>query len=186
MDIPAVITQLRTYCPALGGRVAGAANFETGVETVVSFTDASGNLQYPNAIVIPLGSEARDNELPHGPALEQIVTETFAVVVEFDASQDRRGQAGADQIDAMRYSLYAALLNWHADEARSEEGLNYAGDEPLPFDRARLFWQFRFSLNVTVTDADGFLPRGDPLTQVQSTVPGETPQTPPIVFNANV
>ena len=39
MDISLVIEQLRRYCPELGGRVGGAADFETGVESVIAITD---------------------------------------------------------------------------------------------------------------------------------------------------
>jgi hypothetical protein len=39
MDILRVIEQLRRYCPELGGRVGGAADFETGVESVIAITN---------------------------------------------------------------------------------------------------------------------------------------------------
>jgi hypothetical protein len=165
MDITPVINQLRAYCPQLGGRVGGAADFDKGIEATIQITDANGQFVYPVAVVIPLEDEADRNELLVGNT--QQVTESIGVIVEFDASADRRGQAGVSQVEAMRTALFGALLTWNPDPSRAARGLAYAGGELLAFDRARLFWQFRFSLETTITDADGFLPSGDPLTDVQ-------------------
>ena len=126
MDISLVIEQLRRYCPELGGRVGGAADFETGVETVIAITDpATGKFVYPAAVVIPLEDEAGSNDLLDGNL--QIVTETIGVIVEFDASADRRGQAGVSQVEAMKYALFRALLNWEIDPERGARGLLLRG-----------------------------------------------------------
>ena len=162
MDISRVIEQLRRYCPELGGRVGGAADFETGVESVIAITDpATGKFVYPAAVVIPLEDEAGSTDLLDGNL--QTVTETIGVIVEFDASADRRGQAAVSQVKAMKYALFRALLGWVIDPERGARGLTYAGGELLTFDRARLFWMYRMSFDAMVSDADGFVPRGDPL-----------------------
>ena len=58
MNISLVIEQLRALCPVLGGRVGGAADFENGVETVITINDpVTGKLAYPSAVVIPLEDE---------------------------------------------------------------------------------------------------------------------------------
>ena len=89
MDISLVIEQLRQFCPVLQGRVGGAADFETGVETVIAITDpATGKFAYPTAVVIPLEDEPGANDLLDGTI--QTVIETVGVIVEFDASADRR------------------------------------------------------------------------------------------------
>src|SRR4051794_16053059 len=76
VDLTAVINQLRTCCLPLGGRVGGAADFDTGIETVVQITDSvTGGLVYPVAVVIPLADDAADNSLTGGGELSQIVTE---------------------------------------------------------------------------------------------------------------
>jgi len=169
MDLTAVIQQVRTYCTALAGRVGGAADFETGTESVIAFTDpTTGKLAYPSAVVIPLEDDAQDNELMDG--LQQTVTETIGVVVEFDATADRRGQGAVSQVEAMKYALHSALLNWHIDPTRSARGLYYAGGELLTFDRARLFWMFRYSFDASITDADGFQISGDPLTNLTGSI----------------
>ncbi len=186
MDLTAVINQLRTCCLPLGGRVGGAADFDTGIETVVQITDpVTGGLVYPVAVVIPLADDAADNSLTGGGELSQIVTETVGVIVEFDASVDRRGQGAVSQVEAMKYSLFAALLNWQINPARADRGrgLYYAGGELVTFDRARLFWTFRFSFDALVTDADGFIISGDPLTDVKTTVTFDAPNVIPIIID---
>jgi hypothetical protein len=178
MDVNKVITQLRTFCPMLGNRVGGAANFDTA-EGVVGFTDpATGKPVYPAAVVVPLEDDAaRDDDLS---SLTQLtVTEKIAVIVEFDASSDRRGQGAVDQVEAMKYALYRALLNWYIDQDIASQGLYYVGGQLLSFDRARVFWQFVFALDVTITDADGFQTSGDPLTNIST-----DPAAPPIIDGA--
>jgi hypothetical protein len=187
MDLTAVITQLRTYCAVLGGRVGGAADFDTGVETVVQITDpTTGKFVYPVAVVIPLEDAASDNTLLDGN--QQTVTETIGVIAEFDATADRRGQTAVSQVEAMKYSLFGALLNWLIDPTRSARGLYYAGGELVTFDRARLFWMFRFSFDAQISDADGFQISGDPLVDVKSTVNPDAPVDVaiPIIFDSNV
>jgi len=192
MDISLVIAQLRAYCPALGGRVGGAADFDKGTEDVIAFRDpVTGKLAYPAAVVVPMEDDVSDNVAETG--LAQTVTETISVIVEFDATADRRGQGGVSQVQAMKYALFGALLNWHIDPGRSAFGLYYAGGSLLDFDRERLFWEFRFSFDALISDADGFLPSGDPLTSIEGTIPAGgsvppavTPAPAPIVFNVQL
>jgi hypothetical protein len=161
-------------CPALQGRVGGAADFETGVETVIQITDPkTGKLAYPTAVVIPLEDEPGSNDLLDGNI--QTVIETIGVIVEFDASADRRGQTAVSQVEAMKYQIFRALLNWNIDPERGARGLYYAGGELLTFDRARLFWMYRMSFDATISDADGFVPGGDPLVNITETIQPDTP-----------
>jgi hypothetical protein len=174
MNISRVIEHLRRYCPELGNRVGGAADFENGVETVITINDpATGKLAYPSAVVIPLEDEAGSNDLLDGNLQE--VTETIGVIVMFDASADRRGQAAVSQVEAMKYAMFQALLSWQIDPERGARGLYYAGGELLTFDRARLFWMYRMSFDATISDADGFVPRGDPLTNITETIQPDAP-----------
>ena len=173
MDISLVIEQLRQFCPVLQGRVGGAADFETGVETVIQITDPrTGKFAYPTAVVIPLEDEPGSNDLMDGNV--QNVIETIGVIVEFDASADRRGQTAVSQVEAMKYQIFRALLNWNIDPDRGARGLYYAGGELLTFDRARLFWMYRMSFDATISDADGFVPGGDPLVNITETIQPET------------
>jgi len=174
MDISRVIEQLRRWCPELGGRVGGAADFENGVETVITINDPrTGKLAYPSAAVIPLEDEPGSNDLLDGNLQE--VTETIGVIVMFDASADRRGQAAVSQVEAMKYAMFRALLSWRIDPGRGARGLYYAGGELLTFDRARLFWMYRLSFDATISDADGFPPLGDQLTNITETIQPDDP-----------
>lgn len=189
MDLNLVITQVRNYCIPLGGRVGGAADFETGTETIIAFTDpVTKQLVYPAAVVIPLEDDAGDDLIMDGD--QQIVTETIGVIVEFDATADRRGQGGVSQVEAMKYALFSAILNWNPTPFRGARGLYYVGGELLQFDRARLFWQFRFSFDATITDADGFPISGDPLIQIRGTLqptdPLLTAAAIPVIIDSNV
>lgn len=157
MNINQIISQLRSYCPALEGRVAGSADFDTGVDTTV-------NMALPAAYVIPLDDETSENLDMSG--LQQLVHERIAVIVEFDASTDRRGQAAVSQVEAMKYDLFAALLNWQIAPARAVKGIEYAGSRLLAFDRARLFYQWDFALETTISDEDGYQVTAIPITEI--------------------
>jgi hypothetical protein len=185
VNLDTVITQLKTYVPLLGGRVGGAADFDIGVESVIAITDpVTGKLAYPAAVVMPLEDDSPATADLTG--LFQTVTETIGVVVEFDATADRRGQGGVSQVEAMKYAIFAALLNWHIDPGRGSRGLYYAGGSLLTFDRARLFWEYRFSFDATITDADGFIPAGDPLVDILSAGSLGPVGVQPIVFDTKV
>lgn len=182
MDISLVIDQLRRFCPALGGRVGGAADFENGTETVVTIMDPrTGKLAYPSAVVIPLEDEPGGNDLLDGTL--QTVVETVGIIAMLDATADRRGQTAASGVEALKYQIFRALHGWNIDPARGARGLYYAGGELLTFDRARLFWMYRMSFEATITDADGFQPGGDPLMGIVETIHADDPLNlgPPIV-----
>lgn len=157
MDIDAVITHLRANVPVLAGRVAGAADFARSLESQVSLT-------LPAAYVIPLDEDAEPN--PPGSGLRQNVTERIGVVVEFANDADRRGQVAATSRDAMRTALWAALLNWRIDPVRAAQGLFYAGGQLRDFDRARLFYQWDFALEITITQDDGWQEPTAPLAEI--------------------
>ena len=158
----------------LGGRIGGAADFENGVETVIVITDpTTGKFVYPAAVVIPLEDEPGANDMMDGN--QQEVIETIGVIVQFDATADRRGQTAVSQVEAMKYALFGALLNWQIDPERGARGLYYAGGELLTFDRAQLFWLFRMSFDAAISDGDGFHPTGDPLTNVTETIQLDNP-----------
>jgi hypothetical protein len=184
MNLATVIGQIKAYVPALSGRVSGAANFSAGLESTV-------NLDLPAAFVLRLTDDADANDLQ--PGLNQMVTERVGVVVEFDntvgADADRRtGFAGVNQVDDMRGALWGALLTWLPPElqGRALQGFSYGGGQILDFDRARLFWQYEFTVLTTVTDADGFQLRGDPLTDVQANLLVGGTNTPDITIDIPV
>lgn len=169
MNLVAIIQQLRLHCPALSGNVAGAAEFHAAVED-------EAYLPLPAAYVIPLDDDDGPNENQTG--LFQRGTERFGVIVVFDNAtdlvNDRRGQAATSNYGPMKLALRAALLNWipppiPGDVVRSARGLYAAGGELVSADRARLFYQWVFALDVQFTGADGFQATFDSLEQVDAT-----------------
>ena len=186
MNIENVVAQVKTYVPAFGGRVSGAADFASGLETVV-------NMALPAAFVLALEDDATENDT--WPGLQQAVTERIGVVIQFDNTTGsdadaRTGFAGIDQVYPMRAAVFSALLSWLPPDqvGRAARGLAYGGGRMLTFDRARLFWQFEFTLETTITDADGFADVGDPLTGALVTLQpsGDPGPAIPIVVNIPV
>lgn len=168
MNLENVAAQAKQYVPALGGRVSGAADFASGLESTV-------NLELPAGFVLALEDDAGENE--NWPGLQQTVTERIGVVVEFSNTTGsdadaRTGFAGVNQVEVMKFALYSALLSWIPPDqvGRAARGLSYGGGRLLTFDRSRLFWQFEFTLDTTITDADGFPISGDPLIEVTGTL----------------
>lgn len=155
MDLNAAILQLRKHVPMFGGdpvtgangRVAGAADFAQAIED-------QAWMELPAAYVIPLDEDSDEN--PPGPGLDQHISERIGVIVELDNRADRRGQASAAMFAAIRAAVFAALLNWRIDPVAAAQGLNYGGGRLLQFDRARLFYQWEFTLRRLLTDADGW------------------------------
>jgi hypothetical protein len=182
MDLSLVVLQLKTYVPTLGSRISGAADFASGLESTV-------NLELPAGFVLALEDDAGEND--SWPGLFQSVTERIGVVVEFSNATGsdadaRTGFAGVDQVYAMRGNIFSALLSWIPPDqvGRAARGLSYGGGRLLTFDRARLFWQFEFTLDTTITDADGFPISGDPLIEVTGTIqPAGDPSPAPIIFD---
>jgi hypothetical protein len=150
MIIGPTIDQLRANCPVFAGRVAGAADFRRGLQNY------NANMALPAAYVVPLTQEAERNANMTG--YWQIVEKLVGVVVELDATADRRGQNPAMTYDAIETALFASLLNWAPEACRTpnEQGYQFAGGRFLDLDRARLFYQWEFLLPWQLTDDDGW------------------------------
>ena len=161
MDLDAVIQHLRDNVPLFGGRVAGAADLANGLVN-------QGQMELPAAYVVPLDEDAGDNLNMN--TLRQLVTERIGVVVEFDNRADRRGQTVSSLYDLTRTALWGALLNWRIDPVRATRGLEYAGAGLRDWDRARLFYEWRFELTLTVTDRDGWQIVAEPLLEIDVSV----------------
>ena len=148
MILEATIEQLRTYCPLLGGRVAGAAQFQLGLQNY------NTNMPLPAGYVLPLGQSSEGLDVMSG-GYYQFVHKAVGVVVEFDAKPDRRGQAPAMQFDEMEAAIFGSLLNWVPGLCitRNRQGYWFEGARFLDLDRARCFYQWEFALN-TILDSD--------------------------------
>ncbi len=160
MDINSVIQQVKQFAPIFKGKVAGAAEMQMAL-------NQSPTTDYPWAYCFPLGSTAAPNTSFNG--LDQLVTETFAVVVILDNSKisnDRRGQAAASYYPTVRAQLWQALLNFVLDPYASSHGCQFEGDELVSMDPKRAVYEFKFSQTILITDEQGFQPVGTPLDEI--------------------
>lgn len=159
MIIAGFIAQLRANAPVFGGRVAGAAEFVRGLR------DYTTSLPLPAAYVLPLDQDVeRGNDSWGG--LQQLVHIGVGVAVELDAQTDRRGQAPAMDLDGVREQVWGSVLNYRLDDCHMARGAYYRGARGLDLDRARLWYQFEFTVDWQITDADGY--PGDPGVPVAS------------------
>lgn len=151
------IDHLRQYCPPFAGRVAGAADFRLGLQHY------NANMPLPAAYVVPLDQEADPMQQMTG--YWQIVRKTIGVVVELDATPDRRGQSPAMTYDQIETALFSAMLLWAPAECRvpNMQGYQFAGGRFLDLDRARLFYQWEFALPWQLTDLDGWQGADEPI-----------------------
>ncbi|HSR78757.1 MAG TPA: hypothetical protein VLN57_19435 [Xanthobacteraceae bacterium] len=152
---------MRAYCPPLARRVAGAADFRLGLQNY------NANLALPAGFVIPLDQDSDGPQNMVG--IWQVVRKTIGIIVEFDATPDRRGQVPAMSYDAMEAALFHALLNWLPIECRSPNGQGYSfvGGRFLDLDRARLFYQWEFGLAYQLDDTDGWQPESEWLRRIE-------------------
>ncbi|MBY4640013.1 hypothetical protein K6L44_08440 [Gluconacetobacter entanii] len=176
MNIDTIISQIRTYAPVFGGRVAGAAEY--------ALVQDQAWMECPCGYVVPLDDEPGPNLKLTG--LQQVVTETFMVMCLLDNSTDRRGQAAATTaVSDVKTSLFSAVLNWRPPDINAAQGFRYArgglvGDP----NRARLWWQFDFSIDVTITDAEGFQIPTTPLDEIKASITDQTSGDPFATFVA--
>jgi hypothetical protein len=176
--LAAFISQLRANAPMFGGRVAGAAEFQSGLNDYQSW------LRAPAAYVLPLNQEAEPN-ITYG-GLQQVVHYGVGVAVLLDAQTDRRGQAPAMDLDNARDQVFGAVLNYKIDDCHVARGASFVGGHNLNLDKARLFYQYEFNVDWQITDADGFHIEGVPIERLEVDywpVPVETGDMPAIVSN---
>lgn len=150
MKLAPVIAAIKSRCPSFANRVAGAAEFAS--------LPQSANLAVPACYVIPLHDDPTPNKSQTG--LIQEVKETIAVVVVVTNQSDERGQTAHEAIQDIKTELWHALLGWSNNEALYTP-FEYAGGNLLRMDRARLFWQFEFSAEITIDATDGYISSRD-------------------------
>jgi hypothetical protein len=171
MDLVGLITQLKANVPVFAGRVAGAAEFSTMM---------AGELRpegFPSAYVIPLSMEATDNDTPN--ALYQVVTERVGIAVEFDNTGDRRGQGVTQLYWPTFLAINAAILNWRGtDPEHTLRGFESAGGSLLSNDRARIFYQYDYTIEWVLTEIDGWPVPYSPLNEIDANDPNAYPNAP--------
>lgn len=165
------IASLRTNAPIFAGRVAGAAEFYRGLR------EYNTSMPLPSAYVLPLGQEAEPNKMYGG--LVQILHKNIGIAVELDAQRDRRGQDPTMGFEAIEAQIFASCLNLYVGDCRMTQGTQFNGARYLDLDRARLWYQWEFSLEWQITDEDGVQPQSIPLESIEVDIFG--PHGPPAV-----
>lgn len=147
MNLNVIIAQLKQRAPLFaGGTVAGTAKFQILPE--------AANLKMPAAYVLPLDEQPQDQASQNG--YQQTVREGFAVVVALDNKADERGQAAAQNLDTVRLTLFKALLGFQP--AADYDVVVFEGGQLLHLDRARMYYQFEFSVDYAISTEDTWIP----------------------------
>jgi hypothetical protein len=97
------------------------------------------------------------------------------------SDNDRRGYNNATMFDVVKFSIFRAILNWNPfsltenpDEPDKSDpvighavrGYAYEGCHLIEYDLARLVYRFDFSIEITITDSDGWQASGVPLESI--------------------
>jgi hypothetical protein len=144
MKTTPIILRLIEAAPILGGRVAGAADFNEEVEAV--------RLGLPCAFVMRSSGEASD-ATTLGEVI-QMLTEEFAIVLAIDNSVSTTGQPAEDNLAPVYEEVMEALLGW-IDNNGTHNSLTFVRDDHVGFDRSRLWHQMLFRTQSTISSLDG-------------------------------
>lgn len=161
MNLSAIISQLKANATIFGGRVAGAGELAIADEQ-------RAWLATPCAYVCPVEEAAGDNEVANG--LYQRVTEKFCVLICLDNASDRRSQTSVSNLPQVRAAIFGAILNWRLEPEVSPRGIEYVGGSRNDSDRARFWFEYQFSHETLITDADGWQEPRSPLIEIDVAV----------------
>jgi hypothetical protein len=180
MSLSNIVWQLQQL-QVFQGNVAAASPLMTQLP---NYTSA----QLPAALVLPLEDEVTDNEDLAGGGLYQTITQRIGIVVILsnvqgmqDGTVDRTAADLAGQLDGIKRTLFSAILNWrptstveNPDEpdksdweiGHAARGYRYDGCAPYSYEESRLSYMYRFAIEITITDSDGWQAQGVPLYQI--------------------
>ncbi|MEI6745538.1 MAG: hypothetical protein WCL34_06210 [Methylococcaceae bacterium] len=128
MNIQEVIDRLKSECPLLKSRVAGAADYDLALEQNTFLT--------PCAYVVELSNKADSNQVMNGVA--QTITVQIGVMVIISNQRDGTGKAAHDDLQPTRLEIMTALCGWKPSAA--DIPIEYlAGRSEGSFDLNR-FW----------------------------------------------
>lgn len=139
-----LIAQVRSFCPSLAGRVAGAAAFKEAITLA-----ESANMMVPAGYVVPLDDEA---EAISQNGSRHRLTDHFGVVVAISNRPDERGQQAATDAYGLRRELWRALIGFRP--GADYDGIHYTGKTLLKMDRSRVWVQFEFSVYHEIGQGD--------------------------------
>lgn len=135
MKTKTIIDRLKAQCTSLGGRVAGAAALAQAMEYAADWT-------VPAAFVVPLSEETAPNALVGDTQAQNVVIE-FGVAALVSNASDEPGFTAAEAVVDLFAEVRAALCGWPDDGSMAP--INYVSGQLGDFDRARLWWEWRFS-----------------------------------------
>lgn len=129
MKIESISDRILARCPGFA-LVGGAAQFDTA---------RHGLARLPAAFVLPARDRASPNSFLSQGVVQQQIGSEFAVLIAARNLEDATGAATADELNALRAEIRAALLNWTPEGA--EIGCEYVAGEILGFEDAVILWQ---------------------------------------------
>jgi hypothetical protein len=71
------------------------------------------------------------------------------------------------QMEIVETQIFASCLNLVLGDCRMTQGAYFAGARYLDLDRARLFYQWEFTLDWQITELDGVQPLSIPLESIE-------------------
>jgi hypothetical protein len=133
----------------------GNTRFKENVAGAIELAYVSKNtLLKECAFVIPL-SEICDTNLYHN-GINQKFTEKFGVVVAIRNDldlKDRTGLTAYDVLHDVRTEIFSSILNWQV--LGTESVIYYNGASLLDINTAWVWYQYEFSMESRLTEADG-------------------------------
>lgn len=115
-------------------RVGGAADF------AAAQNDLKGKM--PAAYVLPLSASAGPN-LYATTAMEQSLSEEFAVILAVQNLRDARGEASLGNLRTARQAVLGQLLGWTPDAATFDL-FEFSGGRLLALEDAVMWWQDQY------------------------------------------
>ena len=128
MLLSPIVARLKAQCPLL--RLV-----EPGLAPAVPAA-------HPAAYIFPLRVIARPNELLG--VHDQQITESLGVELTIrNAARASTGKGAADELEAVRQQVYAALAGWPIDP--SHVPFNYVGGALIEFDAGNAVWRDEYA-----------------------------------------
>lgn len=155
MRISPIVLKLRLAETRFEDKVGGTAELAVAERQVFD----------EEAFVYQVAEQSEPNDSEN--IVIQRVTEVFAVVVVLkndNSDKDKLGLTAYDSLFDVRAELFSALIGWEMPDAESK--VSYVGGRVLKVTRAYLMYQFEFSVNFRLCEADQDVSGMDEFNQV--------------------
>ena len=145
MKLAPIILKLRTAETSFGNYIGGSADLANAMKYT---------LQKEAAFVVQLAETATSNDYDN--SINQVISERFAVIVGLDngtSDKEKLGLIAYDKLYNIRAELFRAILGWQIPD--TESIVSYSSGKVVIVNRAWLWYQFEFTADTRITDADG-------------------------------